>query len=221
MIHIDSSLKFTQIYLITNCFNKPNSVYIGKERSHKQDKRINQHKRTYGNDITFSYIDYVNSWESKDWKSLEQYWISQFKCWGFEVLNKNPGGGGAVVISEESKLRISIANKGRSINKGVPKSQSHKDKIGLAHKNKTILQSTRDKTSNSLKGRKQTEQEKLNRAKTLYKPILQYDLAGNFIKEWESITKASQELNINLDSISACVTGKHKSTRKYKFQYKL
>lgn len=220
MIHIDSSQKFTQIYLITNCYNEPNSVYIGKERSHKQDKRINQHKRTYGDNINFSYIDYIDSWESKDWKPLESYWIEQFKHWGFNVLNKNPGGGGAIIISEESKLRISKANKGRSINKGIPKSKSHKDKIGLAHKNKIISQSTRNKTSNSLKGRKQTNQEKINRAKTLFKPILQYDLEGNFIKEWESITQASQMLGVNISSISACVTGKYKSTRKYKFKFK-
>ena len=87
-----------------------------------------------------------------------------------------------------------MKNKGRSINKGIPKSQTHKDKIGKAHKGKTISTETRRKTSNSLTGRKQTYQEKLNRAKSLYKPILQYDLEGNFIKEWESITQASKEL---------------------------
>lgn len=220
MIHITSSQKFTQIYLITNCYNDPNKIYIGKERSHKKDKRENQHKRTYGDNINFTYIDYTDSWDSKDWKPLESYWIQQFKCWGFNVLNKNPGGGGAVIISEESKLRISKANKGRSINKGIPKSLSHKNKIGLAHKNKKVSQTTKNKASNSLKGRKQTEREKINRAKALYKPILQYDLDGNFIKEWESITKASQELNICLTSISACINGKYKKTNKFKFKLK-
>lgn len=37
------------------------------------------------------------------------------------------------------------------------------------------------------------------------KPILQYDLQGNFIKEWKSIKEASSELKINSSSIGNCI----------------
>lgn len=52
------------------------------------------------------------------------------------------------------------------------------------------------------------------------KPILQFDLNGNFIKEYESITQASKELNIKLDYISACCLGRRRKTKGYVFKFK-
>lgn len=46
--------------------------------------------------------------------------------------------------------------------------------------------------------------------KTL-KRILQYDLKGNFIKEWESITEASEFYNIKNNSLSQCCNGVSKT----------
>jgi group I intron endonuclease len=43
------------------------------------------------------------------------------------------------------------------------------------------------------------------------KPILQYDLEGNFIKEWESTFLAGKTLNISLTMISNVCTGKNKT----------
>ena len=39
--------------------------------------------------------------------------------------------------------------------------------------------------------------------------ILQYDLEGNFIKEWESINKAAKFLNICIGNISKCINNKN------------
>mgnify|MGYP003537979170 CR=1 FL=1 len=41
------------------------------------------------------------------------------------------------------------------------------------------------------------------------KPILQYDLEGSFVKEWESIREAAHSLNIHEANISACTLGKY------------
>ena len=43
------------------------------------------------------------------------------------------------------------------------------------------------------------------------KPIIQYDLEGNFIKEWESKAKAGKELKINPVNISNNTSGVSKS----------
>ena len=53
-------------------------------------------------------------------------------------------------------------------------------------------------------------------------PILQFDLQGNFIKEWECITDASTSLNIDRKTICAiCKHKKHYYTAKgFTFQYK-
>ena len=52
------------------------------------------------------------------------------------------------------------------------------------------------------------------------KPILQFDLNGNFIKEYESITQASKELNIKIDYISSCCLGRRRKTKGYVFKFK-
>jgi hypothetical protein len=52
------------------------------------------------------------------------------------------------------------------------------------------------------------------------KPILQYDLEGNFIKEWDSATTIKKELNINNVSIMQCCKKIIKSSHNYVWKYK-
>ena len=52
-----------------------------------------------------------------------------------------------------------------------------------------------------------------------HKKINQYDLNGNFIKEWNSIKEASKKLNIPQSLISRCVLGQRNKTHNYKFKY--
>jgi group I intron endonuclease len=54
-----------------------------------------------------------------------------------------------------------------------------------------------------------------------YKPIYQYDLDGNLIKEWVNITSAVKELNLNMQRIIMCCKGELKSYKGYIFKYKL
>lgn len=53
--------------------------------------------------------------------------------------------------------------------------------------------------------------------KTKCRHILQYDLNGNLIREWDSIWEASEELNIPNGSIAACCYGQKSA---YGFQWK-
>lgn len=52
------------------------------------------------------------------------------------------------------------------------------------------------------------------------RPILQYDLKGNFIKEYRSAIQASKELNINQANIVHCLKGKYKYSGGYIWKYK-
>ena len=54
------------------------------------------------------------------------------------------------------------------------------------------------------------------------KPVLQYDLQGNFIREWSSMKKVEEELGIKYQNISKCCSGKigYKSAGGYLWQYK-
>ena len=63
MIHI------TKIYLVTNCFGDSSKVYIGKTKN----SRETDHKKTYGQDIEYIYIDEINSLKREDWEPLETF----------------------------------------------------------------------------------------------------------------------------------------------------
>lgn len=172
-------INITKIYLVTNIDNDPNKVYIGKTIN----SRFAFHRRRFGSQITYDYIDEVNSLNHKDWKPLESYWILQFKAWGFNVVNKNDGGSGAEYYSEEIKQKL----------RG-PKSNETKIKMSLA---------------------------KLGKPSTNpQKPIMQYDLQGNFIREWNGIREVSKHLNISCGNIPACCKGKLKSHAKFIWKYK-
>jgi len=64
----------------------------------------------------------------------------------------------------------------------------------------------------------------LNISKTnrysLIKSVLQYDLNGNFIKEWKSIAKASSDLNINTSNIGQVCCHKRKTAGNFKWEFK-
>ena len=52
------------------------------------------------------------------------------------------------------------------------------------------------------------------------KPIIQYDLYGNMIKEWESITLAGKYSGVLKRQIHLCLNGKRESYNGFTFKYK-
>ncbi len=59
-----------------------------------------------------------------------------------------------------------------------------------------------------------------NIAKDKRKPILQYDLEGNFIKEWSSQSVAIRYLKISSQNINNCCKGRSKTAGGFKWEYK-
>jgi hypothetical protein len=95
----------TKIYLVTNCNNQSNDVYIGKTIN--PDDRKKDHQYNFGKYIQYTIIDEIDSLDRKFWQPLETYWIQQFKCWGFNVLNiQENGGSGVSFHTEETKNKI-------------------------------------------------------------------------------------------------------------------
>jgi hypothetical protein len=131
----------TYIYLITNCFNKPNNVYIGKTKN--ISSRKNSHCKTYGKNILFTIIDQVDSYNKNDWAPLEKYWLEQFRQWGFNIVNPNKkGGGGSDKWPEESKIKQSLKYVGREVPwatgrpKGTKYTEEQKQKMRKSRINK-------------------------------------------------------------------------------------
>jgi hypothetical protein len=105
-------INITYIYLVENCFNDPNKVYIGKTKNPRNRKW--DHQKTYGKNIEYTIIDQVDSLEHKVWKPIETMWIQSFMIWGFDVVNlRKEGGNGSSEWSEESKRKQSDILKNR------------------------------------------------------------------------------------------------------------
>ena len=123
-------------------------------------------------------------------------------------------------VSEDTRRKIGKANKGRVLSVEHRKiiSDSRKGNQNMLGKNHS--QETKSKMSIAKIGKKQTKEhrDKLDNARK--KPILQYDLEGNFIKEWESAVDVKKELGISPTRICRCCKGESKRVGKFKFKYK-
>jgi hypothetical protein len=182
--------------------------YIGKTIQDIK-KRFLSHKDKKLNSEIYE-IDKVSD---DKWRFWESWYIEVFKSWGFELENKNNGGGGRgpgwVSSSERNnKIKNSLINHSQYYTKEVrdkiskgnqilkPFSKQHKINMGIA---------------------------KLKQAK----PVLMFDLKDNFIKEWESKGQAALWIKeqtgktSNLTSqIKDCILGKQKTALGYKWKYK-
>jgi hypothetical protein len=102
---------------------------------------------------------------------FERYWISQFKTWGFKLTNSTLGGEGGLGY-KHSEVNI------------------EKMKHFWANKPKKVkpIKLTKDQMYTQL-------------SLALSKPVLQYDLDGNFIKKWNSQKEAAIFYNTKSNTI--------------------
>jgi len=195
--------EITKIYLVKNCYDDPNKVYIGKTKN----TRYYHHKKTYGNNIEYTIIDEINSLKRKDWGFLEDYWLEQFRQWGFEVVNINKkGGSGPEFLSEKSRTKIRLKKK------GIIFSTEWKNKISIAKKGISKPKEFGNKVRNN------RDHKKLG--KLIQKPINQYDLKGKFIKEWPSNKSISKYFKISPSCITDTCNGKQKSSCGFIWKFK-
>ena len=196
-------IEITKIYLVENCYGDPNKVYIGKTKN----SRYYHHKITYGKEIKYTIIDQVDSLSRKDWGFLEDYWLEQFRQWGFEVVNINKkGGSGPEFLSEESRSKIRLKKK------GIEFSDEWKNKISIAKKGISKPKEFGDKVRNNRDHKKLGE--------SIQKPINQYDLQGKFIKEWPSNKSIAKYYKISPSCITDTCNKKQKSSCGFVWKFK-
>lgn len=103
--------------------------------------------------------------------------------YGIKLIGEsNPNFG--VKMTDETKKKISEARKGK---KGHAHTEETKEKIRQKNKGKITSEETKEKLRAHFTGVKNP---------LIWKPVLQYTLNGEFIKEWECITSAEKELGI-------------------------
>ena len=140
----------------------------------------------------------------------EKYYIKLFDTLYPNGYNLTEGGNGGVPC-EETRRKISNANKGKLIGKKNPfygKHHSEENKI---------------KWSEKKKGKHLSEElkRKLSKSNTngkCSKKVLQFTLDGEFIREWPSVMECSRN-GYDFRNISACCRGERKSAYGFKWCY--
>jgi len=116
--------------------------------------------------------------------------LESIKKMSMSRLGKSPSNKG-ISCKEETKIKISNSLKGeKNFNYGKHFSDEHKRKISESNK------------------------------KPQMKPIYQYSLSDEFIKEYESILSASIETNINKSIIGKCCRGLGQTAGGFKWKFK-
>lgn len=212
------------IYMITSPSNR---IYVGSTND------IDDRWRHYDQLTCKNQIKLYNSFMKYGVKNhiFEIIWAGDINDmlkyetligWGFNVLEKDVGlnlklpklGEIYSVMSEETKNKI------RESNKGWKHSEKTKKKLSDIQIGKKLSKDIKDKMSNSHKGKKFSDSHKINSGIAHKKPIIQYTMDGEFIKEWDSAKDASKYFNISNKSICACCRGKTKTSMGFKWKYK-
>lgn len=149
--------------------------------------------------------------------SLISFYHSNERAYGFNISSGGESKAGTT-ISEWHKQRISQASKGRIV------SQKTREKLGKASRQNWLNPLFREKmrsinlgVNNPQYGKRLSDSERLQRGA---KPILQYDLEGNFIAEYISCHVASEITHTSRDVISKCCRGLYKQGKGYIWKYK-
>jgi hypothetical protein len=147
----------------------------------------------------------------------EIYWGEFYDVLSNKHLNNRLGRGFGAYDSDETKLKKSICHRGR-INywlKDKPLTEEHKSKIS---KSKTGNKQNRTKIRKD-KGQIKTDHiDGVVKAKS--KPIIQYGLEGNIIREWKSGKEAARVLGLNQPNINFCCNNKTSKYKGYVWKYK-
>jgi hypothetical protein len=140
------------------------------------------------------------------------------------------------VASKETLEKMSIASKGRKVSDetrekirqkviGVNLGRKHTDeskkRFSEIAKNRQYSEETRKKMSEKRKGKPVSDLAKQKALETNRKPVLCYSLPDMiFIREYESVQAAANDLNRDRYGIIKICKGRIKNPRKYFFKYK-
>lgn len=169
-------------------------------------------------------IEVIDEVPIDNWIFWETYWISQFKTWGFKLINYTDGGEGATFGNQTSfKKGHKPWNSGTIINrtcpecniKFLPKTNTSKQiycSYSCAGKN-------RSSKTQFKKGMTPWNKEKSGYSTKKLKPVFQFDLEGNFIRKFNSAKEAGDLLGCSRMNIQNACIGRSKTAKNYKWSY--
>lgn len=207
------------IYAIKNLIN--GKMYIGqsvniRERlyGHKYDLKSGKHNNLhlqsavnkYGlENFSFEALALCDECELDD---LERFYIAKYHTMNRKFgYNVEEGGHYGRHRAPETIEKMRRANLGKKLSEETRKKMSENSKRHA------------DQARESIRKNSYTWGKRGGEC-PFAKPVIQYDLDGNFIKEWDCIQDASQTLHIKDANISRVCKGKRKTCGGFKWAYK-
>jgi len=172
---------------------------IGNRAENKKDRNI------YWKRIVNKYDYYIKkikiNLSEAEAHAEEIFYIKHFRMIGCKLCNMTDGGEGVSGYkhNEETKKILS--------EKGLGRKATKETKLKMAERMKN------NKFSLGIKASLETKL-KMSKNKTNKKKVIQYDLQGNFIKEWESVSDAAKSLNIKTPGIFNCCSPRREQSYK-------
>lgn len=215
------------IYKITNKIN--NKVYIGQTKrdikvrfwqhktdSNKKDFVLYKAMRKYGKDNF--YIEIIEKCENDLLNRQEKYWISFYNSYN-KGYNSTIGGETSSMVQAIKIKQYSLDGKYIKTYDSIKQATYE-----LGGKSSSINFALKGKYKTALGFQWRYENDNRPITKEHYgrnKRVYQYDLNGNFIKEFLTIREAEKELNGNEKGtcILQCCKKKHKTAYGYQWSY--
>lgn len=198
--------------------------YVGKTinpkkrlADHCSKRKSSRHKESWISSLRHKHqkpiMDIIDCVDFVAWEFWEIHYISLFRSWGFDLVNHDKGGRGSASLETREKLRV--ASTGRK------QSSSAIAKTAAANRGRKNTEECKQRISEKLKGRKVPKDVLERRARAQSKPIIQFDLEGNKIKEYPSVVSAKNDISPKNNGLSDCLRGKTKTWCGYKWKYKI
>lgn len=128
LTNIDGSVKYIGVTRRNINYRFNNHIYESKHypKRNKRTKWINKENFK----IKIILLDEVLE---SEWQFWEKYWISQFKTWGYNLVNSNNGGGGTLKRDDNFSKWLSGRNKNNKYRLGKKHTDKSKKKMSKSH----------------------------------------------------------------------------------------
>ncbi len=150
-------------------------------------------------------IEVIDQIDSINWEWLEEYWISQFKSWGFNLTNMTNGGENPPNWkgkTHSTKHRQKLSKLMSENNPAKNMNNEWREAIRQSHKKNgfTLPESAYTK---------------------IRRPVQQFTLEGEFIREYKSLTEAANMVGLKHSTpISLVCRGKRGKSASFKWKFK-
>jgi len=196
---------YLHLWDLKRCGNKHKVNWINKLKKENKKPEI----------VLIEEVDF------DDWKFFEQYWIEQFKAWGFNLLNYHEGGSG--FTSDQVKK---LWEKEEYRNFHTERVQGEKNPF-YGHKHtdevKAILRKKCPKIGiehgcyGTKMSKDEIEKRRLNQP--TIKKITRMSIDEKFIDSWIGLKHMCRELKLDEAAVIRTIKGKQTNHKNFKFKY--